>query len=282
MPATGAKPPGAADEIAAAQAVREMFDSIAPRYDLLNHLLSANVDRLWWRRTAQCFRPVLMQPQAAILDVCCGTGDMTMALLHHRPGGARPILAADFARAMLARGVRKFGRQARQGNANAAGVGRKSAAPDQAIKSASCGARGAPYAVPLEADALHLPLRDGSLDLIVTAFGFRNLANYQAGLQEFFRVLRPGGRLGILEFSEPGGAVGKAYAVYFRRVLPAVGRLICGRQGPYNYLPSSVGSFPRPPEMLALMRGAGYTDCAWQPYTFGIAGLYTAARPPVT
>lgn len=269
MPATGAKPPGAADEAAAAHAVREMFDSIAPRYDLLNHLLSANIDRLWWRRAARRFHPILIRPEADILDICCGTGDMTMALLRHRPWGAHPILAADFARAMLTRGAQKFGRQAR------------TESPREGTKSAALDAS-APYAVPLEADALHLPIRDSSLDLIVTAFGFRNLANYEAGLREFLRVLRPGGQLGILEFSEPGGLAGKAYAVYFRRVLPAVGRVICGRQGPYNYLPSSVGSFPRPPEMLAMMHAAGYTDCSWQPYTFGIAGLYTAARPPVT
>lgn len=285
MPATGAKPPGATDEAAAADAVREMFDSIAPRYDLLNHLLSANIDRLWWRRAARRFRPILMRPEAAILDVCCGTGDMTMALLHHRPSGARPIIAADFARAMLARGAQKFGEQARHGGqarqagANAAGAATKSTTGNmQTLPSSRADI---PYAVPLEADALHLPIRDGSLDLIVTAFGFRNLANYQTGLSEFLRVLRPGGQLGILEFSEPGGLVGKAYAVYFRRVLPAVGRLICGREGPYNYLPSSVNSFPRPPEMLALMRAAGYAGCDWEPYTFGIAGLYTAARPPV-
>jgi demethylmenaquinone methyltransferase/2-methoxy-6-polyprenyl-1,4-benzoquinol methylase len=256
-PATGAKPPGTTDEAAAAQAVRQMFDSIAPRYDLLNHLLSANVDRLWWRRAARRFRPILHRADSAILDICCGTGDMTMALLRHRPDGARPILAGDFARAMLARGARKFGAVARRSD------------------------RQRPYAIPIEADALHLPLRDASLDLIVTAFGFRNLANYEAGLREFLRVLKPGGQLGILEFSEPGGLIGKAYAVYFRRVLPAIGRLICGRQGPYNYLPASVGSFPPPGEMLALLRAAGYTAAAWQPYTFGIAGLYTAARPLV-
>jgi demethylmenaquinone methyltransferase/2-methoxy-6-polyprenyl-1,4-benzoquinol methylase len=98
MPATGAKPIGTADEASAARAVRQMFDSIAPRYDLLNHVLSANVDRLWWRRAARRFRDVLAQPDAAILDICCGTGDMTMALVKHRPKGARPILAADFAR----------------------------------------------------------------------------------------------------------------------------------------------------------------------------------------
>ena len=246
MPASGAKPVGSKDEAGAAQSVRQMFNSIAPRYDLLNHVLSANVDRLWWWRTARRFRLILANRDAAILDICCGTGDMTMALLKHRPAGARPVLAADFARGMLSRGAQKF-----------AGRG----------------------AVALEADALHLPLRSASLDLVVTAFGFRNLANYEAGLREFHRVLKPGGQLGILEFSEPGGLIGKAYAVYFRRVLPAIGRLICGTDGPYNYLPTSVGSFPPPPQMLDLMRKTGYVAAEWQPYTFGIAGLYTAMRP---
>jgi demethylmenaquinone methyltransferase/2-methoxy-6-polyprenyl-1,4-benzoquinol methylase len=260
MPATGAKPAGAVDEASAAEAVRQMFDSIAPRYDLLNHVLSANVDRLWWRRAARRFSGVLARPEAAILDICCGTGDLTMALLKLRPRGSHPVLAADFARAMLRRGAAKFGPQeARKSN----------------IKP------GAPYAVAVEADALHLPLHPESIDLIITAFGFRNLANYDAGLREFHRVLKPGGHLGILEFSEPGGAIGKVYAVYFRRILPAIGRMICGKNGPYNYLPSSVGQFPTPNEMLAKMRAAGYQDCAWQPYTFGIAGLYTALRPPV-
>jgi demethylmenaquinone methyltransferase / 2-methoxy-6-polyprenyl-1,4-benzoquinol methylase len=241
----GARPAGALDETSAAEAVRGMFNSIAPRYDLLNHVLSANVDRLWWRRAARQFRGVLADPDAAILDICCGTGDLTMALLRYRPRGARPVLAADFARAMLARGAVKF-----------AGRG----------------------AIALEADALRLPLGAASLDLVVTAFGFRNLANYDAGLREFARVLKPGGQLGILEFSEPGGILGKAYAVYFRRILPAIGRMICGKDGPYNYLPSSVGSFPAPPQMLEKMRAAGYEECAWQPYTFGIAGFYTARR----
>jgi len=250
MPNTGAKPAGIEDQTSAAQSVRVMFDSIAPRYDLLNHLLSANIDKLWWRRAAKQFRPILSNPDAAILDICCGTGDMTMALLKHRPRGARPVLAADFSRGMLARGAHKFA----SGNVTV-----------------------------LEADALHLPLRDNSLDLIVTAFGFRNLANYEAGLREFHRVLKPGGQLGILEFSEPGGLLGKAYAVYFRRVLPAIGRIICGPvsgdvAGPYNYLPTSVGNFPPPAETLRMMCACGYADPAWQPYTFGIAGLYTATR----
>src|ERR1035437_7020369 len=230
MTTNGARPPGTEDEAGAAQAVRQMFDSIAPRYDLLNHLLSANVDRLWWRRAARRFKTVLADPDAAVLDICCGTGDMTMALLKHRPQGARPVIAADFARAMLSRGARKFS------------------------------GRGA---VPLEADALHLPLRSASMDLIVSAFGFRNLANYEAGLREFHRVLKPGGQLGILDFSEPGGLLGKLYAVYFRRALPAIGRILCGKDGPYRYLPTSVGNFPPPGEMLALMRATDYEYPAW-------------------
>jgi demethylmenaquinone methyltransferase / 2-methoxy-6-polyprenyl-1,4-benzoquinol methylase len=261
MPATGARPEGADDEAGAAQAVRQMFDSIAPRYDLLNHVLSANVDRLWWRKTARSFRPILARPDAVILDICCGTGDLTMALLKLRPPGARPVLAADFARGMLRRGAAKFGGPA----ARELDSGSKKPA--------------VPYAVAIEADALNLPLLADSLDLIVTAFGFRNLVNYEAGLKEFRRVLKPGGRLGILEFSEPEGLAGKAYALYFRHMLPAIGRMIYGKEGPYNYLPTSVGKFPSPAEMLQLMRSVGCEECAWQPYTFGIAGLYTATRP---
>jgi demethylmenaquinone methyltransferase/2-methoxy-6-polyprenyl-1,4-benzoquinol methylase len=145
-------------------------------------------------------------------------------------------------------------------------------------------------AIAFEADALRLPLQSASLDLLVTAFGFRNLANYEAGLEEFLRVLKPGGQLGILDFSEPGGVIGKVYAIYFRRVLPAIGKLVIGpasspassssanKPEPYSYLPTSVGNFPAPAEMLELMRAVGYAECLWQPYTFGIAGLYTAKR----
>lgn len=251
MMAMGAKPMGVEDESQAAQAVRQMFNTIAPRYDLLNHILSANIDRLWWRRAARAFSSTLADPNAGILDICCGTGDLTLALLKYRPLGARPVIAADFAHGMLSRGRQKFG----QSN------------PSRVLT--------------LEADALQLPLRSESLDLVITAFGFRNLANYEAGLREFHRVLKPGGRLGILEFSQPGGTVGKAYAFYFHRILPIIGRLICGSNGPYNYLPSSVGAFPPPVELKDMMQRVGYTQCNWQPYTFGIAGLYTAVRSPV-
>ena len=244
---------GASDEQSTAAAVRHMFNSIAPRYDVLNHVLSANIDRLWWWRTARRFRDILAQPEADILDICCGTGDMTMALLKQRPAGAKPILAADFAREMLARGAQKFARPGLNSSA-----------------------------IPLEADALHLPLRPESLDLVTTAFGFRNLTNYRAGLEEFHRVLKPGGQLAILDFSEPDGLLGKLYQFYFRRILPAIGRLICGEEGPYKYLPASVSKFPPPPEMLALMQSAGFREVQWTPYTFGIAGLYTGVRTQPT
>lgn len=245
MSATGAEPAGATDEQSSAAAVRQMFDNVAPRYDLLNHVLSCNIDRLWWRRTARRFRHILAQPQAEILDICCGTGDMTLALLRDRGHNAKPILAADFSHAMLVRGAQKL----RNHNA-----------------------------VTLEADALHLPLADNSLHLITTAFGFRNLANYEAGLREFHRVLRPGGELGILDFSEPGGILGKLYAFYFRRILPAIGASISGTGAAYSYLPASVHRFPPSPQMLALMRQSGFTDVSWTPYTFGIAGLYRGVK----
>jgi demethylmenaquinone methyltransferase/2-methoxy-6-polyprenyl-1,4-benzoquinol methylase len=236
-PTTGSRPPGALDEASSAQAVRAIFDSIAPRYDLLNHVLSCNVDRVWWWRTARRFRHVLARPDARVFDICCGTGDMTLALLRRRPMGGGPVLAADFSPAMLARArVKLAGRSARV----------------------------------LEADALHLPLADRSLDLITTAFGFRNLANYQAGLEEFFRVLAPGGEVGILDFSEPGGWVGKLYALYFRRILPAIGARLSGM--------GSAGRFPAPAVMLEMMRGAGFVDVSWTPYSFGIAGLWRGVR----
>ena len=117
-------------------------------------------------------------------------------------------------------------------------------------------------------------MASGTLDLIVSAFGFRNLANYQAGLVEFHRTLKPGGELGILDFNEPGGLMGKLYAIYFRHVLPAIGSAISGVSGPYSYLPASVHKFPSPPEMMEKMQRAGFRDISWTPYNFGIAGLY--------
>jgi len=243
----GASPEGAKDQDSAARAVREMFTSIAPRYDLLNHVLSFNVDRMWWRRSARTFRNILTRPGARVLDLCCGTGDMTFAL--HRQGGASPrILGADFSHAMLQRAAAK------------------SAATTQNGSSPNW----------IEADALHLPFPSGYFDLVTSAFGFRNLADYDAGLREIARVLGPGGECGILDFGEPKGAMGALYRIYFKKVIPRVGTVISGVRGPYAYLPASVERFPPPDEMLARMKSAGFAEASWTPYTFGIAGLYRA------
>jgi demethylmenaquinone methyltransferase/2-methoxy-6-polyprenyl-1,4-benzoquinol methylase len=130
----------------------------------------------------------------------------------------------------------------------------------------------------VEADALRLPFPDARFDLVTAAFGFRNLADYDAGLRELFRILRPSGECGILDFSEPRGFIGKVYRVYFKHVLPAVGTMISGIKGPYGYLPASVERFPAPAAMLDRMRAAGFREVSWTPYTFGVAGLYRAKK----
>src|SRR5947209_8502763 len=245
--ARGTTPAGTSDERSAAQAVRQMFDEIAPRYDLLNHVLSMNVDRLWWRRTARIFSHILSQSNTHVLGLCAGTGDMSVALraVAAKKGGNAAIYALDFSHPMLQHGLSKYNAEKIQ---------------------------------PLEADALQLPLLGNSMDLVVSAFGFRNLSNYDAGLREIFRVLKPSGELGILDFSEPGGLLGKLYGFYFRRVLPKIGTLISGVRGPYEYLPASVHKFPAPQQMLARMETVGFQSASWTPYTFGIAGLYRAIK----
>ncbi|MBV9573299.1 MAG: ubiquinone/menaquinone biosynthesis methyltransferase, partial [Acidobacteriales bacterium] len=204
-----------------------------------------NADRLWWNRTAKSFAAVLSNPQSRILDLCCGTGDLTLALYRRAPETPPNIVGADFSHPMLQR--------ARQ-------------------KSAETMMRW------VEADALRLPFPDRSFDLVTSAFGFRNLADYDAGLAEIARVLRPGGECGILDFGEPQGFIGKLYRIYFKSVLPAVGTVISGVKGPYAYLPASVAKFPAPPEMLERMHYAGFRDASWTPYSFGIAGLYRGTK----
>ena len=241
----GASPDGASDAASASRAVREMFTSIAPRYDLLNHVLSFNVDRWWWWRTARKFVSILARPDARVLDLCCGTGDMTFALSRVARKSSARILGVDFSHAMLQRA-----------NGKSAGTSLRW----------------------VEADALRLPFSDQQFDLITAAFGFRNLADYDAGLREMVRLLRPGGECGILDFGEPRGLMGKLYRIYFKRVLPAIGTLISGVRGPYAYLPASVERFPSPDEMLDRMRRAGFRDPSWTPYSLGIAGLYRGKK----
>jgi demethylmenaquinone methyltransferase/2-methoxy-6-polyprenyl-1,4-benzoquinol methylase len=241
----GAVPEGASDPASAGRAVREMFTSIAPRYDLLNHLLSFNVDRLWWWKTARSFASILQRPDTRVLDLCCGTGDMTLALSRQAGESQARIVGVDFSHAMLQRA---------------------------SAKSEGTSLRW------LEADALCLPFPDQQFDLITAAFGFRNLADYDAGLREIVRLLRPNGECAILDFGEPRGLMGKLYRIYFKRVLPAIGTLISGVRGPYAYLPASVERFPSPEQMLERMRCAGFRDASWTPYTFGIAGLYRGRK----
>jgi demethylmenaquinone methyltransferase / 2-methoxy-6-polyprenyl-1,4-benzoquinol methylase len=250
-PVIGTAPEGASSPDAAARAVRAMFTSIAPRYDLLNHVLSLNIDRLWWRRTARSFAQILAQPDARVLDLCCGTGDMTFAL--RKQAGECEILGADFSHAMLQR--------ARLKSLDKISENGKSVMPSW-----------------VEADALSLPFPNEHFSLVTSAFGFRNLADYDAGLREIARVLRPGGECGILDFSEPRGIIGPLYRLYFKHVLPRVGTLLSGVRGPYTYLPNSVERFPVPEEMLNRMRRAGFRDASWTPYTFGIAGLYRGKK----
>ena len=247
----GAAPAGAHDPDAVARAVRHMFTSIAPRYDLLNHVLSFNVDRLWWRRTARTFANLLTESDARVLDLCCGTGDMTFALHKQAGKSGIQILGADFSHAMLQRAYAKsFDRF--DPNATAPGW--------------------------IEADALHLPFPDEHFNLVTSAFGFRNLADYDAGLREIVRVLGPGGECGILDFGQPQGLLGNLYRIYFKQILPRIGTLISGVRGPYAYLPNSVERFPEPQEMLDRMRAAGFREASWTPYTFGIAGLYRGKK----
>jgi demethylmenaquinone methyltransferase/2-methoxy-6-polyprenyl-1,4-benzoquinol methylase len=244
---TGARPAGITTEQDAAANVQQIFDTIAPAYDRANHLLSVGIDRSWWTRTAKLFQPILQHPETVTLDLCCGTGDMTMALLKHRPTiNAAPILAVDFSHQMLSLGQKKFA--------------------DQNV-------------LPIEADALHLPIANASIDLVTSAFGFRNLANYEEGLAEILRVLRPGGQLGILECNQPEGLTGAIYNLYFRSILPKLGGLITGNASAYSYLNASVERFPRPPRMLELLRKAGFTNPTWTSYTFGAVGLYHATKP---
>ncbi len=241
----GAAPIGAQDEQSAAVAVRDMFGSIAPRYDLLNHVLSMNVDRLWWNRTARAFQSILARPDASVLDLCCGTGDMTFALYRHAKNAATKFVGADFSHPMLVRATDKTGTK-----------------PIRWV----------------EADALKLPFAASQFDLVTAAFGFRNLANYDQGLAEIYRILTPRGEMGILDFGEPKGIIGAGYRIYFRNVLPAIGTLISGVRGPYAYLPRSVSRFPSPEEMLGRMRATGFREVSWTPYTFGIAGLYRGKK----
>jgi demethylmenaquinone methyltransferase/2-methoxy-6-polyprenyl-1,4-benzoquinol methylase len=272
-PAPGARPAGTTSPTEAAQNIQQMFDTIAPTYDRANHLLSAGIDRSWWNRTARTLRPILARPEAVVLDLCCGTGDLTLALDKHRPQRTSTSPKSPGAPSMTA---------------SSSWVGRNPSTPPAPILAADFSHNMLSLAIPkflnknilpIEADALHLPLADASVDLVTSAFGFRNLTSYSAGLAELHRVLRPGGQIAILECNQPGGLIGFLYSFYFHHILPTLGGLISGKRRAYAYLPDSVMKFPRPPQMKALITAAGFTNPTWTSYTLGTVGLYRAAKP---
>lgn len=239
MKVSGTTPRGAASERAAAQWVRGMFGRIARRYDLLNHLLSFNLDRRWRARLVERVAEVLDRREARVLDLCCGTADVLVSLEKRR--GRAMLLASDFCHPMLL--------EAR----------RKTAAPL------------------FEADALGLPLADDSLDLVTIAFGFRNLANYGRGLEELLRVLKPGGVAAILEFSTPTNrAFGAVYGFFSARVLPWVGGVVSGSREAYEYLPESIRKFPGADDLAAQMREAGFSRVEFERLAGGAVALHLA------
>jgi demethylmenaquinone methyltransferase/2-methoxy-6-polyprenyl-1,4-benzoquinol methylase len=241
----GTTPAGTDNEQQAATWVRGMFGRIAPRYDLLNHLLSMNIDRYWRARTVARVSHVLSKPDARVLDVCCGTGDLMLAL--ESRGSAR-VYGSDFCHPMLV-------------------------AAQQKIE------RGRFRSTLFEADALELPLADASLDLVTIAFGFRNLANYQHGFRELRRLLRPGGLAAILEFSTPPNAfLARLYGFYSRAILPTLGGLISGSKEAYSYLPESVRKFPGAADLANQMRAAGFGNVRFERMTAGIVALHLGQR----
>jgi demethylmenaquinone methyltransferase / 2-methoxy-6-polyprenyl-1,4-benzoquinol methylase len=219
-----------------------MFGRIAPRYDLLNHLLSMNIDRYWRAHTVSRVAQILDRPGTQVLDVCCGTGDLTLALNSRSQSGR--VFGSDFCHPML-----------------------------QKAKSKTANAHW------FEADALQLPIAPASLDLVTTAFGFRNLTNYRSGLLELLRILKPGGTLAILEFSTPPNPLlARVYGFYSRAILPAIGGMISGSRDAYTYLPESVRKFPDADGLADQMRDAGFVNVRFVRMTAGIVALHLGDR----
>jgi demethylmenaquinone methyltransferase/2-methoxy-6-polyprenyl-1,4-benzoquinol methylase len=223
-----------------------MFDAIAARYDLLNHLLSAGIDRRWRQRAIQALS---LTGRERVLDLCAGTADLALAAIHAQPPAAR-VVGVDFAQAMLRVGQRKI---------------REGRLTDRIAL--------------VRGDATRVPLADGAVDAITIGFGIRNVESISAACDEMRRVLAPGGRIAILEFAIPSTpGVRPLYLCYFNHVLPLIGRLISGHSAAYGYLPASVGAFATAEEFVTILRQHGFVDVAAARLTFGIVFLYTARR----
>jgi demethylmenaquinone methyltransferase/2-methoxy-6-polyprenyl-1,4-benzoquinol methylase len=223
-----------------------MFGGISTRYDLLNHLLSANLDSGWRRQAA---REACTEPDRRVLDLCGGTGDLAVALA----GAAQPpalVLCCDFSHPMLARAQSKFAKKRLDGRC-----------------------------VTVEGDALRLPFPDGAFDAVTVGFGVRNLADMNAGFAEILRVLAPGGRLVVLEFSRPAGPLlSRLYALYLKTIVPRLGDGASGRRGPYVYLARTIADFPAPDTLAGMIREAGFAAVGWRTLTGGIVCLHTALK----
>lgn len=260
-PPQGSRPEGAQDEQEAGRKIRDMFTAIATRYDLLNHLLSFQLDRIWRAQTAKRLEPVFVgrialrgiDTEVRVLDLCCGTGDLGTAI--ERRNRTARVIGVDFSHSMLLRARKK--------------VAREQGGELTQLRQLRF----------IEADALRLPCADNFFDLVVTGFGFRNLANYSQGLREIRRVLKTGGTLAILEFTEPPpGLLGDLYRWYCRRLLPTIGGLISGNSNAYKYLPASVSRFFRPDELAALISGAGFDSVRVELWTFGTVALHIGEK----
>jgi demethylmenaquinone methyltransferase/2-methoxy-6-polyprenyl-1,4-benzoquinol methylase len=223
-----------------ARRVREMFARISPRYDLLNHLLSANIDTRWRRRVVRKLQPQL-RPGAKVLDVGCGTGDLSIELFEKT--GAQ-VTGIDFCRPMLELAQAK-----------------------------------APHLRFVEGDALRLPFSDGAFDCVTIAFALRNLASVEQGLAELNRVLKPGGMVAVLEFSQPTvPGVRQVVRFYYRRLVPWIGGLLSGLRSAYEYLPDSISRFPDQRTLASMMRATGFAEVEFENLSGGIAALHTGRR----
>ncbi len=245
MKASGTTPLGAAGEEQTSRWVREMFSGVASRYDLLNHLLSFNLDKRWRARTVKTLQPILSRPGARVLDLCCGTGDLLIAM---EEAAQRRLYGSDFCHPMLTAARDKLGARRMRSQV-------------------------------VEGDALRLAFRDATLDLVTVAFGVRNFANYAKGFEEIRRVLKPGGTFAILEFSHPPNAVMRwGNTFYCTKLLPLIGGLISGAPRAYTYLPSSVSKFPDAGELAALLRESGFRQVTYRHMTFGVVALHLARK----
>ena len=244
------------DVVSTGRAVRDMFAAVVPTYDFLNHFLSLGCDIAWRKATATALRDVLARPHSVAVDVCCGTGDLALALARVSSGA---VIGTDFCRPMLRRAMEK--------------------STHQLLRPRASDGRAAPTLFFLEADTLALPFPANSLDAVTSAFGFRNLANYARGLQEMRRVLKPGGSVAILEFSQVRWPVfGPLFRLYFRRILPRLGTLISGVEGPYQYLPDSVARFPDQEALAEAMRRAGFAKVCYRNFFGGVAALHLGEK----